>query len=184
MNISLEQQIEAILYFRGEAVSLKKLAEYTSQSEEEVSLAVDQLELKLGGRGIIVVRTNDEVMLGTSPEASEVIEKITKEELSRDLGKAGLETLSIILYKGSANKREIDYIRGVNSGFILRNLLIRGLVSRDEKKGERGFVYSPTTDLLSYMGIGSIAGLPEYESVKKELNIFLSTPQDNSELNQ
>ena len=61
-------------------------------------------------------------MLGTSAEASTLIEKLTKEELNRDLGKASLETLSIIMYQGPIKRSQIDYIRGVNSTFILQKL--------------------------------------------------------------
>jgi chromosome segregation and condensation protein ScpB len=68
--------------------------------------------------------------LGTVPEASELIEKIIKDELTRELGKSSLETLTIILYKSPIAKPEIDYIRGVNSNYILRNLLVRGLVEK------------------------------------------------------
>ena len=84
-----------------------------------------QLEQDLKGRGLSLVRTDDEVMLGTAKEFSGLIEDLAKEELSRDLGKAGLETLSIVLYLGPITRADIDYIRGVNSQFILRALLIR-----------------------------------------------------------
>ena len=69
-------------------------------------------------------------MLGTAPQMSATVETLTKEELMKDLGKAGLETISIILYKGPISRAEIDYIRGVQSNFILRNLLVRGLIEK------------------------------------------------------
>lgn len=180
MQTPLDIQLEAILFFRGEPVSLKKLSEFSGSNPEEVKEALSLLKTKLEGRGIVLVQNGEEYMLGTTPNASEVIEKITKEELSKDLGKAGLETLAIIIYKGSASKREIDYIRGVNSGFILRNLLIRGLVEREEKEGERGYVYKGTIDLLSHLGITHIEKMPEYESVQKELETFLKAPSDEA----
>ena len=139
-------------------------------SKEELETALAALEISLSLRGLRVIRNDDEVEMRTAPEASLFIEKLTKEELYCDLGKAGLETLSIILYKQPVSRREIDYIRGVNSSFILRNLLVRGLVEKTEtKEGDRSFTYKPTFDLLSYMGLSSISQLPEYEKMKQEI---------------
>jgi segregation and condensation protein B len=94
--------------------------------------------------------------------------------LVRDLGKAGLETLTIILYKHPIKRSEIDYIRGVNSSFILRNLLIRGLIERlTEKEGlGRGYLYKPTLELLSHLGVSKIENLPESASITSELENF------------
>jgi len=92
--------------------------------------ALKNLETSLSDRGIVLVTKEDEVTLGTAKDTSELIEKLTKDELVRDLGKAGLETLSIIIYQGPISRAEIDYIRGVQSNFILRNLMIRGLVEK------------------------------------------------------
>jgi segregation and condensation protein B len=109
-------------------------------------------------------------MLVTRQEAAPLIEGLVKEELSRDLGKAGLETLSTVLYKGPISRRDIDYIRGVNSQFILRNLLVRGLIEKiTDAKDERRFLYRPTFELLQSLGVSSVSDLPEYAKVQEEL---------------
>ena len=84
---NLEKQIEAVLFWKGEPVSIKKLSQIFSKTEEEISAAVKQLEEKLIDRGITLIFKEDEVTLGTSKEVSEIIEKLTKEELIKDLGK-------------------------------------------------------------------------------------------------
>lgn len=100
-----------------------------------------------------------------------MLEQIKKEELNKDLSKASLETLSIILYKNGAPRSLIDYIRGVNSNFILRALSIRGLVEKvNDPKDNRRYIYKPTFELLSYMGVTSIEELPDYENVLKNLS--------------
>ena len=168
--MTLEAKIEAILFFKGEPMSVKRLATLLSASEEEVTKGIVALEQNLAQRGVTLMRKENEVMLVTSQGASDLITQITKEELTRDLGKAGLETLSIILYRGPVSRREIDYIRGVNSSFIVRNLLIRGLVERvGSDKDERVFLYKPTFELLSYLGVTSVEDLPEYIDVRKEI---------------
>ena len=116
------------------------------------------------------MRKDDEVALGTSPELSELMETLAKEELSGELSKASLETLTIILYRGPVGKQEIDYIRGVNSGYTLRSLLIRGLAERLENPSDRRtYLYKPTFDLLSYMGIKRLEDLPDYQAVREEI---------------
>ena len=143
--------------------------------ESEILTALSELENTLLNRGIALIRNGEEVELRTSPSVSALIETLTKEELSRDLGKAGLETIAVILYKGSAKRSEIDYIRGVNSSFILRNLLIRGLIER-QVDGGRGFLYTPTTDLLAHLGVKKLEELPEFDKVKEAFQKFEEAP--------
>ncbi len=168
--MELSKLIEAILFWKGEPISIKKLSEITKKSISDINEAITVLENSLSERGVTLLKKDDEVMLGTKGEASSLIESLIKEELQKDLGKAGLETLSTILYLGPATRSEIDYIRGVNSSFIIRNLLIRGLVERSENvPNKRGYAYSPTFDLLSYLGITKVEDLPEYKELQQEL---------------
>lgn len=165
--------IEAVLFWKGEPVTIKKLAQIFNKNEEEISSALNNLETKISDRGIIIVRKEDEITLGTSKDTSEIIEKLTKEELVKDLGKAGLETLSIIIYQGPISRAEVDYIRGVQSTFILRNLMIRGLIEKViNPKDQRSFLYKPSFELLSYMGISKIEEMPEFSEAKKAIEDF------------
>lgn len=166
----LARKIQALLFHKGEPVSLKELASLAETDEKSVEEALSQIETTLSQTGLTLIKHNAEYTLGTHPEQGAFIETVTKAELSKDLGKAGLETLSIIAYRGPISRREIDYIRGVNSGFILRNLLVRGLVQKTtSKEDERITLYGPTLELLSYLGITDMKELPEFESVQKEL---------------
>jgi segregation and condensation protein B len=161
--MTLDAKIEAILFFKAEPVKIVRLAEIFGVSENEVREALSLLQTNLSERGVRPIFKDDEVMLGTAPEIGEMVEKLAKEDLSRDLGKAALETLTIVLYKGPVARSEIDFIRGVNSNFILRSLQTRGLVERvTGEKGERSFLYRPTFELLSHLGITRIEDLPEY----------------------
>lgn len=175
--MEISKQIEAVLFFKAEPMTVKKLAVALKVKEKEIEDALTALETALLGRGIALIRNGDEVELRTSSSVSALIETLTKEELSRDLGRAGLETIAIILYRGKAKRSEIDYIRGVNSSFILRNLLIRGLIERFEDGG-RGYLYAPTTDLLAYMGVSKLEELPEFDKVKEALLKFEEVPAE------
>ena len=172
--MNLSSKIEALLFYRAEPVSIKTLSKLLEVDREEVCRGIEELKESLSNRGVQLLTKDDEVELRTSPECSELIENIRKEELVRDLGKAGLETLSIVAYQGPVSRADIDYIRGVNSTFIIRNLLIRGLIDRVTNKGSRGFMYKPSFELLSFLGISNIEELPEFDTVKGELDAFYS----------
>lgn len=179
MKISLESQIEALLFWKAETLSIKKIASILEKDIDEVKEGIKKLRESLNGRGLTLIEWEDDVTLGTAKEVSELIEKLNKEELSKDLGKAGLETMSIILYQGPISRADIDYIRGVNSQFILRNLLIRGLIERvDDPQDQRSFLYKPTLELLSYLGISRIQDIPEFEAVKRDIEIFKTQTND------
>lgn len=168
--MNLENTIEAILFFKGEPVSIDRLKRILHKSETEIIEALNTLEQNLANRGIVLMRKGDEVMLATNKKAGDLIESLIKEELHKELGRAGLETLSIVLYLGPVSRSEIDYVRGVNSTFILRNLLIRGLVERiDNPKDKRSFLYQGTFELLSYLGVKTIQELPEYQTTRTEI---------------
>jgi segregation and condensation protein B len=178
--MNLESKLEALLFWKGEPMAKKKIETALGCSFDELEGALKSLEAALVGRGIRLMRIDDEVELRTAPETSDMITKLTKEELVRDLGKAGLETLSIILYKSPIKRSEIDYIRGVNSSFIVRNLLVRGLVERVTEKegGGRGYSYKPTIDLLAHLGISKIEELPDFAKVKAEMETFANETQE------
>ncbi len=169
--MNLDAQIEAILYYKNEPLTIKKMASILKKDEALILSAVKKLEERLALGGLVLITKEDEITLGTSPHAASLIEGMVKEDLAKDLGRASLDTLTIILYYGPISRGDIDNIRGVNSSFILRNLLIRGLIMRVvNEKDQRSFIYKPTIELLSYLGIKNIDELPEYEELKKTLD--------------
>lgn len=173
--MELSKSISAILFYRAEPISVGGLAKLLKHTEGEVRDALTALEGVLGSTGIRLIQNGEEVTLGTAPEASALIEAITKEELSKDLSRASLETLAIVLYKGPITRSEIDYIRGVNSTFILRNLLVRGLVEKiDNPEDQRSFLYKSTFQSLEYMGVTKSEELPEYHDAIAQLAQFVA----------
>lgn len=180
MSIELESKIEGLLFYKGEDITIKKLSELLNVSIEETEEALKKLEVSLLNRGLVLVRKDDSVVLGVSGELSTLIESIRKDEISKELSKASLETLTIVLYKNEIARSEIDYIRGVNSSFILRNLLVRGLIEKIvDPKDSRRMLYRPTFDTLSYMGITSIKELPNYEQVVANLTGVINQNENN-----
>jgi segregation and condensation protein B len=178
--MELESKIEGLLFYKGEEITINKLSQLLKVTETEVKESIEKLKQSLSSRGLVIVEKDDSVLLGISRELSPLIESIRKEEITHDLSKASLETLSIVLYRNGVARSEIDYIRGVNSSFILRNLLVRGLIEKIvDPKDSRRVLYRPTFETLSYMGVGSISELPNYENIKNELEKTINQNENN-----
>lgn len=171
-----ERALEAVLFWKGEPMTRTLLSRLLSVSDEELRIASESLRNHLAGRGVRLLETDESLALVTAPETSELITFITKDELSHDIGKAGLETLSIILYRGPVTKTDIDYIRGVNSQYILRALLIRGLVERIPDG--KSFIYRTTPELLTELGLTNLDELPERERIMNDINFFMGREKD------
>ena len=177
-ELSLEARIEAVLFARSEPLGRVELCKLFRTDPASVDRALADLKEKLVGRGIALVDDGREVELRVAPEAVALIETLRKEELSHDIGKAGLETLAILLYKGPSTRSQIDFIRGVNSSYILRALAMRGLIRRkDNPDDERSFLYEPTTDLLATLGVAHREDLPDFGAVARELETLMRTAQ-------
>ena len=183
--MNLETKLEAILFWKGEPISRKKLMESLKVNEEELNEGVEKLKIILQGRGMVLLEKDKELMFGTAPELSDLIENLQKEELNKDLSKASLETLSIILYKNGVSRAEIDYIRGVNSSFTLRALSVRGLVERvQDPKDNRRFIYKPSFEILFYMGVKSVEELPDYSEVSNSINVATKNLEEENKMEE
>lgn len=170
--MNLEQKIESILFYTGEDMSIAELANLCECSDQEIRESLTRLFQHLKERGINLLSNGDKVALGTHPETAELIKKVKKEELAKPLGKAGLETLAVILYRGPVQKSQIDYIRGVNSAAILRNLQVRGLIEKMKTPHTPRVLYRATNDSLRHLGITHVNQLPRYEVANTTLKKF------------
>ncbi len=167
--------LESLLFTLGEPVKIKKLAKILKADLKKVEQAVEELadDLKNNQRGLRILKKEDQIQMVTAPEANDWVEKIFKSELQEDLSRASLETLAIIAYRGPITRAQIDFIRGVNSSFIVRNLLIRGLVERiTNPQDARSYVYKISFDFLKKMGLEKVEDLPEYEKFSKDERIM------------
>lgn len=166
----LISKIEALLFIYGEALEFKKIAKTLKVSVEEIEAAVKKFteNLQAEERGLFLVFDKEKVHLTTKPALSSLMESVIKEELRDSLTPAALETLAIVAYAGPMTRAEIDYIRGVNSSFSLRNLSIRGLIDRnpDPKRGNV-YLYRPSLEFLKFIGVGRSENLPEYEKFRQ-----------------
>lgn len=165
------QTIQAILFATAEHFTIQKLSELLEITTEEVSAALTNLAENLTSQGIILIQDEKHITLATHPSQSAIIEKIRKEELSKDLSKASAETLAIVLYRNGTSKAEIELIRGVNATYSLRALQMRGLI--EARGAGRISMYYPTLTLLQHFGIQSIDELPNFSETKAKIETLL-----------
>lgn len=181
----LQSIIESLLFASGEAIAIGKLAKIVGVKNEEVSAVLDALDENYTGQnsGLAILRHGDKVQLATKAENSSYIEQLKTVELSETLSPAALEVLSVIAYRGPISKPEIESIRGVNCSYTVRNLLLRGLIERNDNPHDaRGYVYSITFDFLKKLGIDKVEKLPQYDILSKDERIStLLENQDNTE---
>jgi segregation and condensation protein B len=168
-----DQQLEAILFYKAQPLNKNELMKLLALEDEAFATAVDSLRNRLPSGATRLLETETELSLVTAPEHDELIESLRRNELKRDIGKAGAETLAIVLYRGPLTRAEIDRIRGVNSAYIVRNLQVRGLIERgtNPKRTE----YQATSQLLAHLGITHKRELPNYESILNQLDTFEAT---------
>ncbi len=180
--MNLEAAIEGVLFYKSEPVTVSELARVCEAGVEDIKASLQILETQLQARGIALARAGDSVELLTASGLAPLIEKMRKEEQRRDIGKAGAETLAIVAYSDSVTRAEIDFVRGVNSTFILRNLLMRGLIERIENPHDkRSFAYRPTIELYAHLGITKKEDLPEYKEIMEEIERYR---KDNAEVSE
>ena len=167
--MSLLSQLESILFVAGKPLFAKKLAKALGAKEAEVLGALQQLVLKYNGveSGVILLQTNEEWQLTSNPENKEAAEQFVKAEISGELTRPQLETLTVVSYCGPITKPELEQIRGVNCGLILRNLMMRGLVQERGEPTDLIPIYEVTTEYLRYLGLKSLEELPDYEQLHR-----------------
>lgn len=175
---TLSAHIESVLFVAEKPLTRKNLETIFGASHEEIDTALLHLRDALEGRGISLIESDHEVTLRTASQASSYIAKMRNDELSQELGKAGIETLAIILYRGGAYRSEIDWIRGVRSSATIRTLSMRGLIEgTPDTRNKRKIYYRPTVDALAQLGITRVNELPRYDELMRTLSNSVETSE-------
>jgi segregation and condensation protein B len=172
--------VEGLLFYKSAPQKKSVVMKLFGISEEELAGAITTLKARLQSGATRLVETTEDIQLVTCAELAPVIEAMRKNEMKADIGKAGAETLAIILYQEPISRAEIDRIRGVNSSFILRNLLIRGLIERRHNKSKNGFDFYISPNLLAHLGVTSKLDLPNFSQIASALENF-STANNTDE---
>ncbi len=163
--------VEALLFSVQEPISVRKISEIVEGTEaKEIREVIQQLREEYDTNDMVfqIEEIANGFQLLSRPEYHEWISKIRKKSGESKLSQQALETLSIIAYKQPIIRADIEAIRGVQSGQMIRTLIEKGLVKitgRDEVLG-RPLLYGTTTKFLDHFGLKSIKDLPKVEDLE------------------
>lgn len=173
----LSQLIEAALFSAARPLTCEELNDLDPDvSLAEVRTAVEQLRdhYEFDGHGVEVVELGGGYQILTRPALATALERARVAQRSPKLTPAMLESLAVIAYRQPVGRAEIEEIRGVSGGGVLRTLQERGLievVGRSEGLG-RPLLYGTTPMFLELLGLSDLGNLPRAE----EFSIALQPP--------
>jgi len=155
--------IETLLFLSEKPLAIPELRQTTGLEPERITKAMDQLSgnYREGVCGIVLHEVAGGWQLRTSPDNSEFARRFLKVKPQR-LTRAALETLAIIAYRQPVTRPEIEEIRGVDCGAVVKALLERRLVKILGKKEEPGrpILYGTTREFLEFFALKDLASLP------------------------
>ncbi len=169
MAQSTKQIVEALLFASAEPLSVARLKAASGTDQNSVRAALDELraEYESQERAFTVQEVAGGFHLVTRPQYAEAIERLNRQREQSKLSPATMETLAIIAYKQPIGRAEIESIRGVQSGQLLRALMEKGLVriaGRQETLG-RPLLYGTSNRFLQTLGLSAISELPKPEEM-------------------
>jgi segregation and condensation protein B len=158
----LASTLEAILFSSNRPLKLRELQQATSSDRTAVEHALDELKQELEGRGVMLIRHQDELNLATRPAYSAAVRRALRPEVSGKLSPAAYETLAIIAYQQPVPRSRIEEVRGVNCESVLTNLELRDLIAEVGRGTGPGQpkLYGTTMRFLQVMGLESLDHLP------------------------
>lgn len=180
----LKSILESLLFVSGEPIKISRLARISGVGKNEIEESLDAIEkdYKEQNKGLRIVKKGDSVQLATNPENAEFVSQLVSGEMSSELSKSALETLSVAAYRGPVTRIQIEAIRGVNCSYVLRSLLMRGLVERKESSDIRGYLYEISFDFLKYLGIQNPKEFPDWESLSRNEKVEELLKEDEQEV--
>ena len=180
--------IEGLLYVQGElGLTIDQVSEILEISPEEaksliLSLKQDYID---EDRGLRINYLGNSFKLTTKEEHKEYFKKLLENPRNNVLSNQALETLAIIAYNEPLTRMDVDEIRGVDSAYVVRRLLAKGLIKecgRADKPGHP-ILYKTTDEFLDYFGLSSKEDLPKIEALEENDNedkdLFKSTYKED-----
>jgi segregation and condensation protein B len=166
--------IQSLLFVTDKPLSLDQLFESTGIERSLIQKALEKLagSLREGVSGVVLHEVAGGWQLRTDPGSAEYVRRFLRVRPQR-LTRAAVETLAIIAYRQPVTRPEIDDIRGVDSGAVLKALLDRRLIKILGKKDEVGrpILYGTTREFLEFFALKDLSALPtlrEFQELTQE----------------
>jgi segregation and condensation protein B len=169
--IAPESRVEAVLVTSDRPVRESRLVEACNLTAAKVREAIESLNeaYATSGRVFRITAVADGWQMLTQAEVAPVLARLLAARQQSRLSQPAMETLSIIAYRQPVLRAEIEAIRGVAAGEVLRGLLERRLVriaGRAEELG-RPMLYGTTREFLRVFGLSGVDDLPEVDGLQR-----------------
>jgi len=176
----LSSVIEALIFASPEPISESKICEIIAKGEENLGLETEAVEpfveklnqrYEENGLAFRIEYVAGGYTFSTKKRYEEWLSIFQHENAYRKLSQSAIETLAIVAYKQPVTKPEVDDIRGVDSGYILRQLLEKVLIEVSGRLDAPGkpLLYETTKHFLKHFGINSIDELPKPREIDEIL---------------
>jgi len=170
-DLSVESVVEAVLFASDEPLTVERLANIVGTSVKQIRRNVKNLNDKYeaNNNAFRIEQIAGGYQMLTLSSYNHWLQKLLRARSESKLSPAALETLAIIAYKQPVIRTDIEAIRGVAVGEIVRGLMYKGLVKivgRAEVLG-RPMLYGTTKKFLEVFGLNSLKDLPKIEELKK-----------------
>ncbi|HML78147.1 SMC-Scp complex subunit ScpB [Geobacter sulfurreducens] len=167
----LESLVESLLFVSETPLSLDRLCSLLEEFDRAaIREALDRLLERYGGegRGIILAEVGGGFQLRTPAGNGDVIRRLTKARPAR-FSQSALETLAIIAYRQPVTRAEIEYLRGVDSGGVLKTLLEKKLIKILGKRDIPGkpLIYGTTREFLELFALKDLKSLPSLKEIRE-----------------
>lgn len=166
--------IETLLFVAERPLAVEELRQATGVDAERVAKALDQLtgHYREGISGIVLHEVAGGWQLRTSPLNADFARRFLRVKPQR-LTRAALETLAIVAYRQPVTRPEIEEIRAVDCGAVVKALLERKLIKILGKKEEPGrpILYGTSREFLEFFALKDLASLPtlrEFHELSRE----------------
>ncbi len=173
--VNLQQLVEAFVFASETPLSLERLAVLTEQPRAQVRECLEQLQSDYSatGRGFYLAEVAGGYQFRTAVELAPWLKKLAGDRATR-LSRAALETLAIVAYRQPATRAEIEFLRGVDSGGVMKTLLEKNLLRILGKKDVPGrpLMYGTSRHFLELFGLRDLKDLPtlkEFTALDPEL---------------
>ena len=168
--VAKKQRLEAVLFLSRQPLSTRRISQLAHLEDgTEARVMIKSLNERYDsvGRSFHIKRVAGGYQLLTRPQFFKWINKIRKSSPMIRLSQSAQETLTVVAYRQPIIKAEIETVRGVSCGEMLRQLLEKGLIKIAGRREDLGrpFLYATTKSFLTEFGFGTIEQLPQYSAL-------------------
>jgi segregation and condensation protein B len=168
---SLKSIVESLIFVHDQPLSLDRLATLLEEFERaDIRIALEDLieEYAFAGRGIILAQVGGGYQFRTRPEHADYIRRLTKTKGVK-FSQSALETLAIVAYRQPVTRADVEYLRGVDSGGVMKSLLEKKLLRIMGKKDVPGkpLIYGTSREFLELFDLKDLNQLPTLKEIQE-----------------